>query len=172
MAGIWRQLASDDGALTTEARSLYRRHANKGTRPPLTDVLKVLCSQIKLYSKIYIVIDALDELPEDQQIRKSFLAALRALDPAGNILITSRFIDTIAESLKGTQKLEISAESEDVRSYVHARIDQADRLSQFVQKEPALGTEIVSVVLKNADKMYKLLPKAYQRMNQVLPDSF
>ena len=53
---------------------LYRRHSKKQTRPTLGELSKLLQSEVRHISKVFIVIDALDECPESNRTRESFLA--------------------------------------------------------------------------------------------------
>src|SRR4051812_29976979 len=58
---IARQLMELMEAVPNEARALYEKHLGKETNPTCQEYTDLLRSFAKEYSKVYIVIDALDE---------------------------------------------------------------------------------------------------------------
>jgi hypothetical protein len=153
IASLWSQLVQSQDALSDDVQALYKLHSRKGTRPTLSEVSKMLQSETGRYLKIFVVVDALDECPEDNGSRKSLLKELRALQPTINLMVTSRFIDTIAREFKGMIQLEISASVDDIQAYVRGRISQENKLLRNVGKDSALREDIVKTVAGNAEKM-------------------
>jgi hypothetical protein len=151
VAGLWAQLVRNSGSLPTEVRDLYSTHVHQNSSPTLDDVLKILQDEIARYSKIFIVIDALDEYAEGD--RSTLLKRLRELRPTINLMVTSRYLDAIANDFEGSPQLEISANVEDVQAYIVGRISGEKRLSRFVTKDAALGENIVNTVAGKAKKM-------------------
>jgi hypothetical protein len=155
VTGLWAQLVRNSDSLSTEVRDLYSTHIRQNSSPTLDEVSKILQAEITRYSKIFVVIDALDEYPEGD--RSTLLKKLRELRPAINLMVTSRYLDAIANDFKGSPQLEISANVEDVRAYIVGRISGEKRLSRFVSKDAALGEKIVKTVAGKAKKMYETL---------------
>jgi hypothetical protein len=151
IAGLWAQLVRNSGSLSTEVRDLYLTHVRQNSSPTLDEVSKMLQGEIARYSKIFVVIDALDEYPEGD--RSTLLKKLRELRPTINLMVTSRYLDAIANDFEGSPQLEISANVEDVRAYIVGRISSESRLSRFVSKDAALGEKIVNTVAGKAKKM-------------------
>jgi len=151
VAGLWAQLVRNSGSLSTEVRDLYSTHVHQNSSPTLDDVSMILQGEIARYSKIFVVIDALDEYPEGD--RSTLLEKLRELRPTINLMVTSRYLDAIANEFEGSPQLEISANVEDVRAYIVGRISGEKRLSRFVGKDAALGESIVNTVAGKARKM-------------------
>lgn len=60
MAGLWRQLVLEQ-PLPPTVRRLYAKHREQRTRPSLDDTYSILCCTISEYSRVFIVVDALDE---------------------------------------------------------------------------------------------------------------
>lgn len=118
IASLWSQLVQNQETFSNDVQALYKLHSRKGTRPTLSEVTKVLQSETGRYLKIFVVVDALDECPEDNGSRKGLLKELRALLPTVNLMVTSRFIDTIAHEFKGVTQLEICASVDDIQAYV------------------------------------------------------
>ena len=151
VAGLWAQLVRNSGSLSTEVRDLYSTHVRQNSSPTFDEVSKILQGEIARYSKIFVVIDALDEYPEGD--RSTLLKKLRELRPTINLMVTSRYLDAIANDFEGSPQLEISANVEDVRAYIVGRISGEKRLSGFVSKDAALGENIVNTVAGKAKKM-------------------
>jgi hypothetical protein len=135
------------------AKELYNNHIDKGTRPSLEEVCKLLSQEAGFNSKTYIIIDALDEII-DEETRAKLLESLRALQPAINLMITSRFLDNISCDFAGDLRLDVSARMEDLRAYIAGRISRDRHLSRFVLKDPSVASEIETRVLANAQEMY------------------
>ncbi|KAJ7339812.1 hypothetical protein DFH08DRAFT_633212, partial [Mycena albidolilacea] len=60
LSGLWRQLVFGKD-LSSEVKELYKQHTEKGTRPSLDTIHLALCAAITQFSKVYIVVDAVDE---------------------------------------------------------------------------------------------------------------
>lgn len=154
VASLWAQLVQN-GSLSSEVKDLYRAYTHRRSLPTLSDVSKILQSEICRYSKIFVVVDALDECAESN--RSVLLKELRALQPTLNLLVTSRFLDSISNNFEGATRLEISASAEDVQTYVIRRISREQRLWRLVGEDAALRKAIVETVVGNSKKMYEAL---------------
>lgn len=156
IAGLWMQLVQDRGALPNDVNDLYKRHINRRIRPTLEEVSSILQSEVSRYSKVFIVVDALDECTEDDRSRASLLMELHGLQPTVNLMVTSRFVDNIAHEFKGTTSLEVSACFEDVRAYIVGEMSRNRQLSRYIGEDAALGDEMVETVAGNVRKMYEI----------------
>lgn len=154
IASLWAQLVQNSGSLSSDVKDLHRSHIRQRSPPTLSGVSKILQSEIGRYSKIFVIVDALDECPESN--RSAMLKELRALQPTINLLVTSRFLDSIANDFEGATRLEISASAEDVQTYAIGRISREQRLSRFIGKDAALGKTIVETVVGSSKKMYEV----------------
>ncbi|KAF7365903.1 Ankyrin [Mycena venus] len=154
ISALWRQLVlgRDLGSLP---KKLYQQHFEKGTTPSLEEVDGILRDTIAKFSKVYIIVDAIDEYPELQ--RRILLRRLTAMGPTVNLMITSRpHIPTDPFSFPNIQTLEIRATAEDLRRYVDAHIDMSPRLSKHVQNRPQLQADIHSKINSTVDGMFLL----------------
>jgi hypothetical protein len=108
------------------------------------------------YSRIFIIIDALDECQSDSGCRSKSLTEVFSLQQkkTANIFATSRFIPEISENFKGSMSMEIRASSEDVRSYLKGRMLQ---LPGFVSGGSKLQEEIKAEIIKAVHGMYVAL---------------
>jgi Cdc6-like AAA superfamily ATPase len=150
LSGLWRQLVLGS-EISSAVQDLYKQHFERQTRPSLNDIQNVLQTVIGQFSKVYIVVDAVDEYPENS--RHVLLDCLAAMGPNVNLMITSRPHITPAVSLQQLQTLEIHADIEDIHRYVDAHIQQSSRLSKHVQTQPDLHDEICSKISSSVDGM-------------------
>ena len=162
MASLLKQLAQGQSSLPGCVKDLYDQHRTKRTRPSLDEILRVLQSVATMYSRAFILVDALDECQVSDSSRARFLSELFSLQTRHgvNIFATSRFIPEILETFKGSVLLEIRARDEDMQAYL---ADHMTRLPSFVLRDSALQEEIKTGIIKAADGMY--VPYAF-RMDQ------
>lgn len=153
VASIWMQLANYRETLSDNVKALYMYHIHRCTRPELRDALNALKSEIERFSKVFIVVDALDEHPENGICLANALIELQMLQPTVSLMVTSRFVDTIAHKFKGMPCLEISANVGDVRTYVTERISRESHLSHLVSEDATLQENIIETIVRNARKM-------------------
>ncbi|KAF3271856.1 hypothetical protein TWF128_000384 [Orbilia oligospora] len=125
LASLLKQLAAQcQHSLPSSIKELHTKL--RRTRPSHEDIVKILRSIIKTYySRVFIVIDALDEYPISNGRMKFLSELFRLYDKYGaNIFATSRLIPQITETFKSSTTLEIRAHDEDVRNYLNEQISQ------------------------------------------------
>lgn len=126
-ANLLKQLAQRPSSLPKHVRDLYDRHTENRTRPSLHEITKCLESVIKTFSRVFIIIDALDECATDNHCQVKFIAELFKLPSYGaNVFATSRFIPEVTDKFDKSTWLEIRAVDDDVRAYVAAQIVQSE----------------------------------------------
>jgi hypothetical protein len=149
LGSLWRQLVLEK-PIPAVVHALYERHRERHTRLPLPEVLTTLASAVIQYSKVYFVIDAVDEYPEEQ--RTVLLTALGTLNV--NVMLTSRpHIDLGSAGLVDLQLVEIQATENDMQQYIATQISKSTRLSKHIQARPGLSDEIQSKILSNVNGM-------------------
>jgi hypothetical protein len=104
-----------------------------------------------MYSRVFIVVDALDECQVG--CRSRFLSEIFNLQVkcGANIFATSRFIPEITEKFNGSTPMEIRANDEDIRKYLEGHMSQ---LPSFVSRNVDLQEEIVTKIVQAVDGMY------------------
>jgi hypothetical protein len=155
LAALWRQLVHgrDVGSM---AKKLYQQHREKGTVPSLEKLLDLLSSCLKEFSKVFIIVDAMDEYPNEypEFKREILLQHLAEMGGNVNLLITSRpNISPEPSSFPNLERLDIQAAPEDIRGYIDAQIKLSPHLRRHIQKQPMLQEEIHAKITGTVDGM-------------------
>lgn len=132
-------------------KSLYNHHKDRETRPTLEKFLDVLKSVTRSFTKVFVVVDALDECCE--LTRAELFLALRSLASTANLLVTSRDITSIEQYFRDNRRLNIHAMDQDVGRYIKGRIPRLERLKIHVDTDPALQEEVIKAITGNVKGM-------------------
>jgi hypothetical protein len=73
LASLLKQLAKGQPSLLGTVKDIYDQHKAKQTRPSLEEISRSLQAVAVLYSRVYIIIDALDECQVSDSCRPKFL---------------------------------------------------------------------------------------------------
>ncbi|KAJ7291478.1 hypothetical protein C8J57DRAFT_1458321 [Mycena rebaudengoi] len=149
LAGLWWQLVSER-PISAAVQKLYQKHQKKRTRPSLAEVCDIVRSTVAEWSRVFIVIDVLDEYPEDH--RRILLDTLAAIG-AVSLLLTSRSNIAPEAFFPTVPVVEIRAREEDIRRYIDVHIQTSARLSKHIRARPELRAEIESKIISNVDGM-------------------
>ncbi|KAJ7659519.1 hypothetical protein B0H17DRAFT_1212850 [Mycena rosella] len=151
LAGLWRQLVFSE-PISPTISTLYAQHHEERTRPTLNEIQFHLTSAVAEHSKVYIIVDALDEYPEDR--RAILLESLAKIQPTVNLMLTSR--PHISISFPTARVLEIRATENDIRSFIEKQIQGSSRLSKHITARPEFEDEIENKLVHNVDGMFLL----------------
>ena len=157
LLNLLRQLAESQTSLPEAAVALFKKR-EEGTDKHISseEASRALLATISSFSRVYLVVDALDECQTAQKCRARFikeLFGLREKCPGVQILATSRFIPEICDHFSDSASIKIRAEQSDVRKYLEARMDE---LPGFVQRNEILQEEIISTIIKAVSGMFLL----------------
>lgn len=129
----------------------------KGSEPRPDELVKILLASIRSYSKVYLLIDALDECPEDGETRQSVLERIERLTqdaPNLKVLTTSRELPAIRESMTALGSIPMclatSAVNADIRIYVANQLSGDRSFGKFKKQTLDL---IESTIASKADGM-------------------
>lgn len=152
---LLKQFVQEQPSIPDSVKTLYDRYKNKRTRPSLDEISGVLQSVVAKYSRVFIIVDALDECQASDGCRQRFLASLFNLQAKCkiNLFATSRPILSIEKEFEGNSKLEIRASEEDVRRYLDSHMF---RFPGFVVRSLELQEEIKTYIVKAVDGMYEV----------------
>ena len=147
LASLLKQLSKEQSSLLDNIKSLYNKHKGKLTRPSLDEISRTLQSVASIYSRVIIIINALNKCQVLDGCRITFLTEIFSLQTKtrANLFMTSRSIPEITERFIGSIIYEIHARDEDVRQYLDGRISQSrHKLLENHSKE--VKTEITKAV--------------------------
>lgn len=153
LAAVLKQLVQDRPSIAQPLSGLYDHHQLRRTRLLPKETLRALRSVLGNYSKVYVVIDALDECPERDSNRSQLLELCRSLQEQTDLrlMATSRHIPDIVAEFKGMPQVEVHASNADVKRYVEGQID---RLAKCVQRDRDLQELVKERIVKAADGMW------------------
>ncbi|PTB55914.1 hypothetical protein M431DRAFT_412378 [Trichoderma harzianum CBS 226.95] len=156
VANLLKQLTQGRAAMPDFIKTLYAEFRKKPERPSLRNLSEAMRSVCLLYSKVFIIVDALDECQPADNCRKSFLSEIFKLQEGTNVnfFATARNIPDILEAFKHSSSLEISARDEDVQKYLAGNME---RLPPFVLRNPELQNEIKTIISKIASGMFLIV---------------
>lgn len=127
-------------------------------QPQTEDLENILKALIESYEKSYIVLDALDECENREELFDFIEKAIKWKSEKLNIVMTSRKLKDFEEffDVELDQRSRLSIENEkvdeDIRSYVHGKL-QSDRRFKRWQKQPKVQREIQSKLMEKSDGM-------------------
>ncbi|KAL7961672.1 ankyrin repeat-containing domain protein [Trichoderma compactum] len=159
LLSILKQLAESQpsGTLPTSTQALYSRHIKRNTRPSKMDIRKEIEAVVEAFSRVFVVVDALDECP--LQVCKKFIPELFWLQKklGINIFATSRFIPEIVDQFKQRSELleifEIRATKSDVENFLKGHIDG---LSAPIRQDEKMQEEIITGIAPIVNGMFLL----------------
>jgi hypothetical protein len=153
LANLIKQLIRRQETFPRSVEALYKRYRKINTRPLLQELSEVFQSLGKSYSRLFIVVDALDECEDTDSSRTKLLDhLLDAQSKIGlNIFATSRFVPEISKKFEGCLSKEIRPSPEDVYNVLNRHMT---RLPDFVASDIALQNEIKREIELAVEGMY------------------
>lgn len=117
-------------------RQVYER-PNRSA-PGLDELQMILSASIKSWGKVFLLLDALDECPEDNDLRQGVLERTETLAQNAtnlNIFATSRELPQIRDSMNGLDfqilPVKTSDVDADIRAYVSSQLSRDYRFKKF-----------------------------------------
>ncbi|KAK3669523.1 hypothetical protein LTR78_010577 [Recurvomyces mirabilis] len=143
------QLGESEPALSM-LQQAYDKHGQSTLG--LEQLEDMLLSSFQSYSTVFLLIDALDECPQDNDVRLIMLECLTRLSqkaPHVKIFITSRDSPNIRQSMAalGIESMAVGTHpvNEDIRRHVATQMTRDHRLSNLDQKTKALIEETIAM---------------------------
>ncbi|KAG4290164.1 hypothetical protein FPRO06_02050 [Fusarium proliferatum] len=184
LATLLRQVQGE-ARINSQVTHLYETRDLAASSLSRETIVEALESSISSYSRVFVVVDAIDELDTSRGYRDSFLTSLgnisARLTGKFSLFITSRLIPDISQSLRGSPTLEIKASETDIR---HFTKEQISRLPSFVTRRADLQSEISETIVKASQGMFLLAelhiealvgsasPKALRTVLKQLPTGY
>jgi Cdc6-like AAA superfamily ATPase len=143
IASLLQQIVQSETKLLDGINALYEKHRRIQTRPSLADFTRLLQMEAQRFSRVYIVIDAVDEFRDDNT-GDSLLSVITKLPkPYVHLLITAR---PHIRPAGDASILEIRSNRLDIDMYIHSRLQEEHGLKRYVAKDQGLGNKIIARV--------------------------
>ncbi|EWG49990.1 hypothetical protein FVEG_09329 [Fusarium verticillioides 7600] len=153
-ASVTRQLAEACSQLPPDIISFRDKYLEKRSLPSDEERISLITSLSKRFQKTFILIDALDECPEEN--RDAFLRLASDVDASVHLMITSRMNLDLTESFGRLTQITIAARPSDVETYLDAKMRANSRMRSFLRRDKALRNDIISTLVKKTDGMFLL----------------
>jgi hypothetical protein len=160
LSSLLAQLVRKGDSISPEIKRKHEDWVKTRVNPTSNEYLHMLESEVRSFSKVYIVIDALDECLSDlnANILDNFLTALKKLPHHVHLLFLSRVDPSIELKVDANSKLEIVAKEDDIRRYVKSRIDDCGSLQAVVkrgrEKNNNFLAKVCGAVVERCQGMY------------------
>ena len=150
VGSVLRQLVKQRSVASENIKKFYKKfHDHEKKRPRLSEVVKVLQAEISTFSKVYVIVDALDEfLDADQSDLAKTLVSLTNNNLM--LLITSRPSVPVNEWLEHVERIDISANADDVRKYVESSISKL----RLVKDKEKVRELIIDTIVNKVSGMF------------------
>ncbi len=148
---LLKQLVQDHG-LSGPITLLYNQCLRDGTRPSLNALTKIISQELESFHRVYIVLDALDEFPDDNGGQEKLINTTRSLGDNIYLLVTSRNISTIGLLFEEDTRLDIRAADDDINLYIMSKLS-CGRLARLIKGRDNLRQAILDGVTEKADGM-------------------
>lgn len=134
---------------------MYSKHCQLDTRPTLTELSTVLQQEADKFSTVFIVVDALDECP-DEKTRTKLVLELQKLGPSVKLMITGRshVMSNITATFAFAVQLDITAHDTDIEKFVEGQIELEPYLRRFASKDKEFRDLIRNTLVSKANGMY------------------
>lgn len=149
MADVLRQLLIQKPDILSELESSYERSILNKTHISRSECFKLLQAEVNGFSKVFIIIDALDECSDADTL----LSKIRGLQPKVCLLVTSRYAEGSKNQVHKTSHLEIQASDEDIRRYLEDRMSIEKSLKDHVKPKRKLRDTITTTIVAKARGM-------------------
>ncbi|KAI0485805.1 hypothetical protein F4859DRAFT_528751 [Xylaria cf. heliscus] len=155
LSSLLKQLARSHPSLPESVKKIYDKHKSRSTKPSLHEISEALRAVTAQSSRVFIVIDALDECQASDGCRSRFMPTIWEIqaETRANVLVTSRPIPEIEKQFKSMTSIEIRANKGDIRRYLR---DHMSELCGFIVNELETQNKIMTTISEEADGMFLL----------------
>jgi len=148
LASFVKQLVKRHPRFLSSVVSVYRNYLVDETSPIEQDWLELLQTLISSFNRAYIIIDALDEFPDNA--RDGLLNALVSLK--ASLLITSRLSNAF-HLLGKVEYIEIGEENgQDIKFFIHQRFNESN-LARLLKEKQQVRSQICEKIMATSKSM-------------------
>ena len=156
LRSLTNQLFSDCQPIPEPVVSLFKSCQDGDRQPRTQDLLRLLSTLICSSDRTFIVLDALDECEDREELIDSIMEIVAWVPGRLNLIMTSREIKdlaTLIDSKLGQQSrtfIQNERVDDDIRSYVHSKLQNS---RHFERWQPAVRTETEQKLAGRSDGM-------------------
>ncbi|KAF5336511.1 hypothetical protein D9611_006563 [Ephemerocybe angulata] len=148
-AGLLSQLVKNHTCAYHYMKHVYTS-GNQNNDLPEIDMVRAFQEVVRLLSKVFLIIDGLDEA--DNAVKDGLLKLIPWL--GCNVLITSRPLDLYAHHLPHALYVSIQAHTEDIDHFVEETIKSNSRLKAILRGKTALKEQLKLCVRETSKGMF------------------
>ncbi|KAA6409051.1 MAG: vegetative incompatibility het-e-1 [Lasallia pustulata] len=154
------QLSRQSKKKLNKLEALFASCNNGGRQPDVEGLLTVLKEVVEGFDETYIVLDALDECSDREELLECIEEIQGWKLRQFHMLVTSRWLIDIKESLepltepRGRICIQSALVNADIRTYVHEKL-QNDRCLKRWSSKPEVQEEIETALMQKADGMFR-----------------
>ncbi|KAH6650864.1 hypothetical protein F5144DRAFT_64935 [Chaetomium tenue] len=160
LAHLLHQLLRQRDGATPEVQAVYENMRAKNIPLGPDEYIDMIKSEIRAFTKVFIVVDALDECLDEppEHTASNFVRALDQLPKRTRILFTSRPMTTINDRIKADKMIRVQTDVNDIATYFENRINNTDWLKKLVekgtQKDPRFFKKAVDTIISRSQGMH------------------
>jgi len=137
----------------------YKKHASQEGGLSQSQALALLITLVESFPQVRIVIDALDEIRNEER-QSALLSALAQL-PA-QILLFSRPLELCLDYMPSAVMISVEAREEDIERFVIGKVDENPKLRRIIGSKPAILKEVTEKIKAKARGVYVVLYIPYE----------
>ena len=154
LASLLGQLMYRQSIRPEEVKTAFDKYSFTGVGPSSDRYLEMVVAQVATFDRVFIIVDALDECTEVDNIREDLLHhIMKDLTREVSVLITSRHISGIEPYSDDALTMTIEAQEDDVRRHVRSQLQKRKTRVEKLRLSEKLQAEIVDVVAEKAEGM-------------------
>lgn len=148
LTGMLRQIARRDASAAQVIGRVFSRHKRDNTEATTGELVDLLKAVLTPYRLRQIILDGLDESPEDVQIE--LMEIVTSIDASA--LIFARPLELFRSGLPEAKFIEVSAETEDIEILISHHISRFHKLRALVDRHN-LREEVLETIVRKASGM-------------------
>ncbi|KAL8993426.1 MAG: hypothetical protein Q9169_006358 [Polycauliona sp. 2 TL-2023] len=151
---LLQQLLLQSSHVFDEVAQVYEGHRKAKTDPSVSEYSTLLQSAVGYFTKTTIVVDALDECPDDTQ--ESVMEEINRIQHGVSVLVTSRHALNIPPGCQTAITVKLRANDMDIEKYLEVRLDKSKLLRSQTLKDKSLHDYVISSIVGKAKGMFLL----------------
>ncbi|KAK4695531.1 hypothetical protein P7C71_g2236, partial [Lecanoromycetidae sp. Uapishka_2] len=156
VGSLLQQVLRKKRVISDEMTALHRKHVLNKTRPTISELSRSLKQELRSFSDVFIIVDAIDECTEVNGVRDRVLTEISGLheNPNIHLMLTSRPLAGLETRFRDPARLEIIASDSDIEKYLEVRLIEEQRLARLIKDDTVLQNDIIAAIVSRAKGMF------------------